>query len=323
MESGTATRARLPSLLKQKPSMSNTVDENPQSLDNGNEQLQRSSPTRRVAADQSDLELAERSQAFIEIMKQVDGVSSSNLPVLLIGPRGTGKQLVACAIHQRSPRNERPLVALNCATLPADSIDAELFGADPDRRGLWELADGGTLFLDEITETDSSLQTKLLRALQTGEITRSSSDEASQLNVRVIATCSHNLEEEVAAGRFSDELFHALRAMSIVLPPQRKSQAADAGQPVGEEWVTLSEIEGRYVARVLMHTAWKQASGCAGSRNRPKDPGSDDQAPQHHSSPHPPARESFRKLALELASFSPVLRVNCWVKSVTPRKIKH
>lgn len=241
--------------------MSNTVDENPQSLGNGNEPLQRSSPTRRVAADQPDLELAERSQAFIEIMKQVEDASNSNLPVLLIGAPGTGKQLVACAIHQRSARGEQPLVAINCANLPADSIDAELFGSDPDRRGLWEQADGGTLFLDEITQTDPSLQTKILRALQTGEITRSGSDEASKMNVRVIAGTSRNLEGEVAAGRFSDDLFHALRAMSMVLPPQRKSQPADADQPVDEDWVTLSEIEGRYVARVLNHTGGnKQAA---------------------------------------------------------------
>ena len=235
------------------------MDENPQSLGNGNEQLQRSSPTRRVAADQPDLELAERSQAFIEIMKQVESISNSNLPVLLIGALGTGKQLVACAIHQRSARSEQHLVAINCATLPPDSIDAELFGSDPDRRGLWEQADGGTLFLDEITKTDASLQTKLLRALQTGEITRSGSAEPHHIDVRVIAGSSHKLEDEVAAGRFNDELFHALRAMSIVLPPQRK--CADADQPAGEDWVTLSEIEGRYVARVLTHTGGnKQAA---------------------------------------------------------------
>ena len=245
--------------------MSNTVDENPQLFVNENEQLQRSSPTRRMAADQSDLELTERSQAFIEIMKQVDGASNSDLPVLLIGAPGTGKQLVACAIHQRSPRSEQRLVVVNCATLAAESIDAELFGSDPDRRGLWEQADGGTLFLDEITETDSSLQTKVLRALQTGGITRPGSNEVNQLNVRLIAASSHNLEEEVTAGRFLDDLFNALKALSIVLPPQRKSRVADANhvphQPAGEEWVTLSEIEGRYVARVLKHTGGnKQAA---------------------------------------------------------------
>ena len=162
--------------------MSNTVDENPQSLVTENEQLQRSSPTRRVAADQSDLELTERSQAFIEIMKQVDGVSNSNLPVLLIGAPGTGKQLIACAIHQRSARSRSAIrrIQLWRPFLRTQSTQ-NCLESDPDRRGLWEQADGGTLFLDEITETDSSLQTKLLRALQTGEITRSGSDEARQV----------------------------------------------------------------------------------------------------------------------------------------------
>lgn len=229
--------------------MSNT-DENPQSLVTNNEQLQRSSPTRRVAADQSDLELMERSQAFIHVMKQVDDASNSILPVLLIGALGTGKQLVACAIHQRSTRGDKPFVALNCGALPPNSIDAELFGIEPNRRGLWEQADGGTFFLDEITELDSLLQTKLLSALQKGA---SSSPEAQPVNVRVIAATSRSLEEEVAAGRFRDDLFQALRALSIVLPPLRKTAS--------NKLVTLSEIEGQYVARVLKYTGGnKQAA---------------------------------------------------------------
>jgi DNA-binding NtrC family response regulator len=237
--------------------MSNRFDENPQSLVNHDEQLQRSSPTRRVAADRSDLELMARSQAFMHVMKQVDAASNSILPVLLIGALGTGKQLVACAIHQRSPRSDHPFVAVNCSTLASESIDAELFGTDPDRRGLWEQADGGTLFVDEITETDLSLQTKFLHALQAGEIGRAGSEEAKQVNVRVIAATSRSLEEEVAAGRFRDDLYHALSGLSIFLPPLRKI----TDETVNDEWVTLSEIEGRYVARVLRHTGGnKQAA---------------------------------------------------------------
>lgn len=241
--------------------MSDSVHENPQELVPEDEQPQRSSPTRRVAADQSDLELTERSQAFIDVMKQVDRVSNSNLPALLIGGPGTGKQLVACAIHQRSPRNDQPFIAFNCGSLPVDSIDAELFGADQDRPGLWAQADGGTLFIDEITETSLSLQSKLLQAMQTGEISRPGTDERQQVNVRVIAASSRNVEQEVIAGRFLDDLSHALRALSIALPPPRKIQTTDQiqqipiyDQLVTEEWVTLSEIEGRYVARVLKHT---------------------------------------------------------------------
>ena len=246
--------------------MSNSADENPQALVSDNEQGKRSSPTRRVAADQSDLELMERSQAFIDILKRVDSASDSNLPVLLIGAPGTGKQLVACAIHQRSARRDQPFVAFNCSAFPAESIDAELFGVDPDRRGLWEQADSGTLFLDEITNTDSSLQTKLLRALQTGQITRPGSEEARQLDVRVIVAAGHNLEEEVAAGNFSDDLFHALRTFTIVLPPLRKTHMTEDNQQFGtqlsgEVWVPLSVIEGWYVARVLTHTGGnKQAA---------------------------------------------------------------
>lgn len=247
--------------------MSNSVNENPQELVTDNEQPQRSSPTRAVAAYYSDLDLMERSQAFIEVMKQVDSVSNRDLPVLLIGERGTGKQLVACAIHQRSARTDQPFIAANCGTLAADAIEAELFGTGPDQPGLWQQADGGTLFLDEITETDPSLQEKLLRALQTGEISRTGSEETQQVNVRVIAASSCSVEEEVAAGRFREDLFHALRALSIVLPPSRKIQVTDLSQQtqagssgrapvrlVIEEWVTLSEIEGHYVALVLKYT---------------------------------------------------------------------
>ena len=236
--------------------MSNLVDENPQELVTDDEQPQRSSPTRRVAASHSDYNLMERSQALLDVMEQVDRVSTTNLPVLLIGEPGTGKQLVACAIHQRSPRSDQPFIVANCCTLHTDTLGAEHPAADQDPRPLWQKACGGTLFLDEITETDSSFQEELLRALQAGE------------DVRVIAASSRSVEQEVAAGRFRDDLFHALRGLSIVLPPQCLTQPAQdesselaPDEPLNEEWVPLSEIEGRYVARVLKHTGGnKQAA---------------------------------------------------------------
>lgn len=249
--------------------MNNLVDQNSQALVTDNEQPQRSSPTRRVAADQSDLELMERSQAFLGVMEQVDRVSKSDLPVLLIGMRGTGKELVACAIHQRSPRSGKPFIAVHCGALPAGSIQTELFGSEPDRLSFWQQADGGTLFLDEIAETDLSFQAKLLRALQTGETAQADPNEAQPVNVRVIAASSRGLGEEVSAGRFRDDLFHALRALTIVLPPIGTMQASDQSQTLSsgsdrllsEDWVTLSEIEGRYVAQVLQHTGGnKQAA---------------------------------------------------------------
>lgn len=307
------------------------------------ERPQRSSPTRRPAAYHSDIELVGRSQAFIEVMKQVGRVSNTNLPVLLTGESGTGKELVASAIHHRSGRLDQPFVAVNCGAIPAELIEAELFGhvkgsftgAERDRCGLWEEADGGTVFLDEITETTQSFQVKLLRALQMGEIRRVGSNQTQKVNVRVIAASNRNVEQEVAAGRFRNDLFYRLNAVSIVLPPLRDrsedipplaqtfadrvyslsppvkfssealalleryswpgnirelenavvravamcdgtirvkdlpqrvrnytqkpaepsdGQAAESNGAAPEEWVPLSEIEGRYVAQVLEHT---------------------------------------------------------------------
>ena len=243
--------------------MSNSVHQNPQSLVSDDEQPQRSSPTRRVAAYHSDLELMERSQAFLDVMKQVDRVSDSSLPVLLTGEPGAGKQLVACAIHQRSPRRDQPFVAIHCGVVPPEAVAITLFGT-PDRPSLWEKVDGGTLFLDEITEIDSSLQSKLLRVLQQGEINRAGFEDPQKVNVRVIAASNRDLEQEVAAGRFRYDLFQALRALSIVLPPLQTIDIYGAfgyDQSFGEDWVTLAEIEGRYVARVLNYTGGnKQAA---------------------------------------------------------------
>lgn len=271
--------------------------------------LQSSSPARRSAASHSDIELMGRSQAFIEVMKHVERVSSTDLPVLLTGESGTGKELVASAIHYRSNRSDKPYMAVNCASTPADLLEAELFG-------------DGTIFLYEITEMTPSFQVKLLQAMQTG-------------NVRVIAASSRDVDQEVGAGRFNKDLFDRLNAGSIVLPPLRErpediarlarsfadrvyslsppvkfspealalleryswpgnvrelenavvravalcdgtvrvkdlpqrvrnytqknpdtssSSTARNGERPAEEWVPLSEIEGRYVAQVLEHT---------------------------------------------------------------------
>lgn len=226
-----------------------------------------SSPTRRGAAYHSDIELVGRSQAFIEVMKQVDRVANINLPVLLIGESETGKELVASALHQRSGRREQPFIVVDCGAIPAQVLESELFGdvqGEEDRHGLYEEADGGTIFLDEITQTTSSFQVELLRALQTGEIRRAGSNELHKVNVRVIAASSQSLEQEVAAGRFRSDLFQRLNAISITLPKcvhGNGSQQSDASAPVADDWVTLSVIEGRYVARVLEHTGGnKQAA---------------------------------------------------------------
>jgi transcriptional regulator with GAF, ATPase, and Fis domain len=127
-------------------------------------------------------------------------------------------------------RAEKPFVAVNCGAIPAELIESELFGhmkgsftgADRDRRGLWEEADGGSVFLDEITETSPAFQVKLLRALQEGEIRRVGSNRTQQVDVRVIAASNRDVEGEVKAGRFRQDLFYRLNAVSIVLPPLRE-----------------------------------------------------------------------------------------------------
>ena len=216
-----------------------------------------SSPTRRGAAYHSDIELVGRSQAFIEVMKQVDRIANLNLPVLLRGESETGKELVASAIHQRSDRRDQPFIV----------VQGAFVGAEEDLPALYEEADGGTIFLDEITQTTSSFQVELLRVLQTGEIRDAGSNELHKVNVRVIAASSRNLEQEVAAGRIRSDLFQRLNAVSITLPKcdrdngAQPSASTDATAPGNDDWVTLSVIEGRYVARVLEHTGGnKQAA---------------------------------------------------------------
>jgi DNA-binding NtrC family response regulator len=296
-----------------------------------------------VSPYQTDIGVLGRSEAFIAVMKQVGRVAGTNLSVLLTGESGTGKEVVASSLHSRSSRADQPFVAVNCGAISAELIESELFGhtkgsftgAERDRRGLWEEADHGTIFLDEITETTPSFQVKLLRALQQGEIRRVGSNVTQRVDVRVIAASNRDVEREVEAGRFREDLFYRLNAVSITLPPLRqrredilllansfaervyslspqvkfslealqfleqypwpgnvrelenavvrataicdgtirvkdlperiqnyfqtqaegsKTATGTSASEAAEEWVPLSEVEGRYVARVLSHT---------------------------------------------------------------------
>ena len=184
----------------------------------------------RAGSRESDIDLVGRSHAFIEVMKQVGRVAATNLPVFLTGESGTGKELVASTLHRRSGRTDKTFVAVNCGAVPAELIESELFGhmkgsftgADRDRRGLWEEADGGTVFLDEITETSLSFQVKLLRVVQEGEVRRVGSNQTQRVNVRVIAASNRDVEAEVKAGRFREDLYYRLNAVSITLPALRE-----------------------------------------------------------------------------------------------------
>ncbi len=178
----------------------------------------------------SDIPLIGKSPKFVECLKMVGRVAPTNLPVLIAGDSGTGKEVVAKAIHQRSNRAAGAFVTVNCGAIPVELIESELFGhakgsftgADRERVGLWEEANGGTLFLDEITETSPLFQVKLLRALQEGEIRRVGSNRTTKVDVRVIAATNRDIEQEVREGRFRQDLMYRLNAVTIELPPLRE-----------------------------------------------------------------------------------------------------
>jgi anaerobic nitric oxide reductase transcription regulator len=156
-------------------------------------------------------------------------VASSQLPVLIHGETGVGKELVAQALHALSARSNLPLVVINCAALPDQLIESELFGhvkgafsgADRDRLGKFELANGGTLFLDEVGELSASAQAKLLRVLQSGQVQRVGSDKEHRVDVRIVAASNRDLSAEVKAGRFRADLYHRLCAYPLHIPPLR------------------------------------------------------------------------------------------------------
>ena len=175
-------------------------------------------------------EIIGRSPALGKLLEQIELVAPTKASVLILGESGTGKELVARAIHQRSGRSARPLVKVNCAAVPRELFESEFFGhvkgsftgAVKDRIGRFQLADGGTLFLDEVGEIPLDLQGKLLRVLQEGQIERVGDDETRQVDVRVIAATNRDLEADVAAGRFRQDLYFRLSVFPIEVVPLRE-----------------------------------------------------------------------------------------------------
>ncbi len=174
-------------------------------------------------------EIIGQSDVLKSVLFRVEQVAPSNATVLLLGETGVGKELVARAIHQLSPRNARPLVKVDCAALPTHLIESELFGhekgaftgAEANRMGRFEVAHGGTLFLDEIGELPPALQTKLLRVLQDGQFERLGNSQTIQVDVRVIAATNRDLEEDLRNGRFRKDLYYRLQVFPITVPPLR------------------------------------------------------------------------------------------------------
>jgi formate hydrogenlyase transcriptional activator len=175
-------------------------------------------------------ELTGQTPAIQKVLRQVTQVASTDMMVLVLGETGTGKELVARLVHEKSGRRERPLVKVNCSALPAELIESELFGhergaftgAVSKQLGRFELADGGTIFLDEIGELPLPLQSKLLRVLQEGEFQRLGSGRTIQVDVRVIAATNRNLSEAVQRGRFRADLYYRLNVYPIEVPPLRE-----------------------------------------------------------------------------------------------------
>ncbi len=179
---------------------------------------------------QPQSEMVGNSPAIREVFRLIERAGPSDKAILIQGETGTGKELVARALHQHSARLDKPLVVINCAALPETLLESELFGHEKGaftgaialKQGLFEVADGGTLFIDEIGEMPGALQAKLLRVLEDGSLRRVGSIKERKVNVRLLAATNRNLAEEVKAGRFREDLFYRINVMSLELPPLRE-----------------------------------------------------------------------------------------------------
>lgn len=184
----------------------------------------------RTAANAGQGRIVGNSIAIRRLLEEIQVVARSDLPVLVTGETGVGKELVARSIHAASSRSHEALIQVNCAALPESIAESELFGhvigaftgAVRDRAGKFEIADGGTLLLDEIGELPMTIQPKLLRVLQQGEIQRVGSDRAVRVNVRLIAVTNRDLKAEISAGRFRADLYHRLAVYPIHTPALRE-----------------------------------------------------------------------------------------------------
>ena len=166
------------------------------------------------------------SKSLLEVKQMIDKVAPTQARVLITGPNGTGKELVAHQIHQKSERSNQALIEVNCAAIPSELIESELFGhvkgsftsAIKDRKGKFETAHNGTLFLDEIGDLSLSAQAKVLRALQENKIQRVGSDKDLTVDVRILAATNKDLQKEIAEGRFREDLYHRLAVILIKVP---------------------------------------------------------------------------------------------------------
>ena len=226
--------------------------------------LERRAMAREVAGlralHEGRFEMVGQSPAMAALYAQIAKVAPTRTRVLITGESGTGKELIARAIHRESPLRERPFIKVNCAAIPPELIESELFGhergaftgAAARKRGLFELADGGTIFLDEIGDMSLSAQAKVLRVLQSGELSRVGSETTLKVDVRVLAATNRDLQAAVAAGQFREDLFFRLAVVPLRAPPLR-DRAGDIP--------------------LLCRRSWRRSrarTGCARRNSRPR-----------------------------------------------------
>ena len=185
-----------------------------------------------ISRGKPDVDIVGESPAMKQVVKMIHKVAPTDSPVLIQGESGTGKEVAARAIQQQSQLADKPFVTINCAALPEQLVESELFGhtkgsftgATSEKPGLFEIADGGTLFIDEIGELPLALQPKLLRVLEDGSMRRIGSAKQRHVRVRIIAATNRDLAAEVAEGRFREDLYYRVNVLSITLPPLRERQ---------------------------------------------------------------------------------------------------
>ena len=198
-------------------------------------------------------EIVWKGEAMRRVMAQVERVAASESRVCILGETGTGKELVARTIHERSPRSGGPFVTLNCAAVPAELIESELFGhekgsftgASGQHVGKFEQADQGTIFLDEIGDMPVQMQAKLLRVLEQGEVERIGGNKSIPVNVRVLVATHHDLEARVREGAFRQDLFHRIFVFPLVLPPLRERRD------------DIPALVEHFAAQVCAQNGWK------------------------------------------------------------------
>ena len=206
------------------------------------------------------------SPAMRSLLTRAAAMARVTAPIVIQGETGTGKEVLARVLHASSARGRQGFVAVNCAALPGELLESELFGhvrgaftgAVSDKSGLFEEAEGGTLLLDEVAELPLPLQAKLLRVLQDGEVRRVGSNRARRADVRVIAATHRDLREQVARGSFREDLFYRLNVFSLTLPPLRERK--EDILPIGLQLLELEETKarsfGRDAERALLAYAW-------------------------------------------------------------------